>query len=109
MHPTLGCNVLGISYKSQPTHHVDTFHFPRLQVLYDLFRHNLQLWNAYSLTIQVRTPSVQISRLEHLLFHYTYCASAICNVKAHEAFAEYQDLLEELDGRLSSTDNAEGT
>lgn len=33
----------------------------------------------------------------------------LCNVKAHEAFAEYQDLLEELDGRLSSTDNAEGT
>lgn len=52
----------------------------RSEVLYDLFRHNLQLWNAYSQTIQ-----------------------------AHEAFAEYQDLLEELDGRLSSTDNAEGT
>ncbi|XP_042053915.1 guanine nucleotide exchange factor subunit RIC1-like [Salvia splendens] len=52
----------------------------RSEVLYDLFRHNLQLWKAYSQTIQ-----------------------------AHEAFAEYHDLLEELDGRLSSTANSEGT
>ncbi|KAG6430175.1 hypothetical protein SASPL_108237 [Salvia splendens] len=50
----------------------------RSEVLYDLFRHNLQLWKAYSQTIQ-----------------------------AHEAFAEYHDLLEELDGRLSSTANTE--
>ncbi|XP_047964089.1 guanine nucleotide exchange factor subunit RIC1-like isoform X2 [Salvia hispanica] len=52
----------------------------RSEVLYDLFRHNLQLWKAYSQTIQ-----------------------------AHEAFTEYHDLLEELDGRLSSTANTEGT
>ncbi|XP_057780587.1 uncharacterized protein LOC130999108 isoform X2 [Salvia miltiorrhiza] len=52
----------------------------RSEVLYDLFRHNLQLWKAYSRTIQ-----------------------------AHEAFTEYHDLLEELEGRLSSTPSAEGT
>ncbi|KAL1549837.1 guanine nucleotide exchange factor subunit RIC1-like isoform X1 [Salvia divinorum] len=52
----------------------------RSEVLYDLFRLNLQLWKAYSQTIQ-----------------------------AHEAFAEYHDLLEELEGRLSSTANTEGT
>ncbi|KAH6829995.1 Quinoprotein amine dehydrogenase [Perilla frutescens var. hirtella] len=52
----------------------------RSEVLYDLFRHNLQLWKAYSRTIQ-----------------------------AHEAFAEYHDLLDELDGRLSSAVDAEGT
>lgn len=30
------------------------------------------------------------------------------NIKAHEAFAEYHDLLEELEGRLSTTATAEG-
>ncbi|XP_042001958.1 guanine nucleotide exchange factor subunit RIC1-like isoform X3 [Salvia splendens] len=52
----------------------------RSEVLYDLFRHNLQLWQAYSRTIQ-----------------------------AHETFAEYHDLLEELEGRLSLTAYAEDT
>ncbi|KAL3829687.1 hypothetical protein ACJIZ3_018489 [Penstemon smallii] len=50
----------------------------RAEVLFDLFRHDLRLWKAYSITIQ-----------------------------AHTAFAEYHDLLEELEERLSSTVNSE--
>ncbi|XP_051147008.1 uncharacterized protein LOC127262396 [Andrographis paniculata] len=45
----------------------------RSEVLFDLFRHDLRLWKAYSITIQ-----------------------------AHEAFAEYHDLLKELEEKLSS-------
>ncbi|KAL0397921.1 UNVERIFIED_CONTAM: hypothetical protein Scaly_0240500 [Sesamum calycinum] len=50
------------------------------KVLFDLFRHDLRLWKAYSITIQAYAP-----------------------------FAEYHDLLEELEGKLSSSANAEGT
>ncbi|KAL6496800.1 hypothetical protein OROHE_027282 [Orobanche hederae] len=46
-----------------------------LKVLFDLFRHDLRLWKAYSVTIQ-----------------------------AQGAFAEYRDLLDELEGKLSSTE-----
>ncbi|KAG6437720.1 hypothetical protein SASPL_102646 [Salvia splendens] len=81
----------------------------RSEVLYDLFRHNLQLWQAYSRTIQVTAVLVHISELEHLIFRYTYCAFTAWNVKAHETFAEYHDLLEELEGRLSLTAYAEDT
>ncbi|KAL8495177.1 hypothetical protein ACS0TY_019372 [Phlomoides rotata] len=52
----------------------------RSEVLYDLFRHDVRLWTAYSLTIQ-----------------------------EHEAFVEFHDLLAELEAKLSSTTNAEGT
>ncbi|KAI3444513.1 hypothetical protein Pfo_001178 [Paulownia fortunei] len=52
----------------------------RSEVLFDLFRHDLRLWKAYSITIQ-----------------------------AHATFAEYHDLLEELEGKLSSIVNAEET
>ncbi|KAL0426032.1 UNVERIFIED_CONTAM: RAB6A-GEF complex partner protein 1 [Sesamum radiatum] len=52
----------------------------RSEVLFDLFRHDLRLWKAYSITIQAYAP-----------------------------FAEYHDLLEELEGKLSSSANAEGT
>ncbi|KAL2233865.1 RAB6A-GEF complex partner protein 1 [Sesamum indicum] len=52
----------------------------RSEVLFDLFRHDLRLWKAYSITIQ-----------------------------AHAPFAEYHDLLEELEDKLSSSANAGGT
>ncbi|KAL3622149.1 hypothetical protein CASFOL_033560 [Castilleja foliolosa] len=52
----------------------------RSEVLFDLFRHDLRLWKAYSITIQ-----------------------------AHGAFTDYHDLLEELEKRLSSTVDAEET
>ncbi|KAG8391860.1 hypothetical protein BUALT_Bualt01G0230900 [Buddleja alternifolia] len=52
----------------------------RSEVLFDLFRHDFRLWKAYSITIQ-----------------------------AHPAFSEYHDLLEALEGQLSSTVAAEET
>uniref|UniRef100_A0A7N0UYN2 RIC1 C-terminal alpha solenoid region domain-containing protein n=1 Tax=Kalanchoe fedtschenkoi TaxID=63787 RepID=A0A7N0UYN2_KALFE len=45
----------------------------RTEVLFDLFRHDMRLWKAYSITLQ-----------------------------SHSAFAEYHDLLEALEERLSS-------
>ncbi|CAI9764198.1 unnamed protein product [Fraxinus pennsylvanica] len=45
----------------------------RSEVLFDLFSHDLRLWKAYSITLET-----------------------------HPAFADYHDLLEELDGKLSS-------
>lgn len=50
----------------------------RSEVLFDLFRHDLRLWKAYSITIQAHTP-----------------------------FAEYHDLLEELEEKLSTVDGGE--
>ncbi|CAA0819359.1 Unknown protein [Striga hermonthica] len=50
----------------------------RSEVLFDLFRHDLRLWKAYSITIQ-----------------------------AHGAFAYYHDLLEELESKLASTVDSE--
>ncbi|XP_075505546.1 uncharacterized protein LOC142542672 [Primulina tabacum] len=47
----------------------------RSEVLFDLFRHDVRLWKAYSITIQAHTP-----------------------------FAEYHDLLEELEEKLSTVD-----
>ncbi|KAM7476445.1 hypothetical protein LguiB_023688 [Lonicera macranthoides] len=52
----------------------------RSEVLFDLFRHDTRLWNAYSLTLQ-----------------------------SHPSFIEYHDLLENLEGKLSSTANLEET
>ncbi|KAI8026736.1 RAB6A-GEF complex partner protein 1 [Camellia lanceoleosa] len=45
----------------------------RSEVLFDLFQHDMRLWKAYSVTLE-----------------------------SHPAFAEYQDLLEALQGKLSS-------
>ncbi|XP_075523095.1 uncharacterized protein LOC142555855 [Primulina tabacum] len=50
----------------------------RSEVLFDLFRHDIRLWKAYSITIQAHTP-----------------------------FAEYHDLLEELEEKLSTVDGEE--
>ncbi|KDP28594.1 hypothetical protein JCGZ_14365 [Jatropha curcas] len=50
----------------------------RSEVLYDLFQHDMRLWKAYSITLQ-----------------------------SHPAFAEYQDLLDALEERLSSGSNLE--
>ncbi|KAF2291149.1 hypothetical protein GH714_020367 [Hevea brasiliensis] len=50
----------------------------RSEVLFDLFRHDLWLWNAYSITLQ-----------------------------SHPVFVEYQDLLENLEERLTSDSNLE--
>ncbi|KAK7250793.1 hypothetical protein RIF29_33472 [Crotalaria pallida] len=50
----------------------------RSEVLFDLFRHDVWLWKAYGTTLQ-----------------------------SHPAFAEYQDLLEELQEKLSSVANVE--
>ncbi|KAL3649568.1 hypothetical protein CASFOL_005971 [Castilleja foliolosa] len=50
----------------------------RSEVLFDLFRHDLRLWKAYSITIQ-----------------------------AHGAFTDYHDMLEELEEKLLSTVDAE--
>ncbi|KAK4788150.1 hypothetical protein SAY86_019469 [Trapa natans] len=50
----------------------------RAEVLFDLFRHDLRLWKAYSATLQ-----------------------------SHPTFVEYQDLVESLEERLSSLSNSE--
>ncbi|KAE9617715.1 putative transcription factor WD40-like family [Lupinus albus] len=50
----------------------------RSEVLFDLFRHDFRLWKAYGTTLQ-----------------------------SHPAFAEYQDLLEELEEKLLSVANME--
>ncbi|KAJ8900535.1 hypothetical protein K2173_025312 [Erythroxylum novogranatense] len=50
----------------------------RSEVLFDLFRHDLRLWKAYSFTLQ-----------------------------SHSTFAEYQDLVEDLEVRLSSVPELE--
>lgn len=50
----------------------------RSEVLFDLFRHDFRLWKAYSSTLQ-----------------------------SHPAFIEYQDLLEDLEDKLSSVANEE--
>ncbi|CAK8542406.1 unnamed protein product [Lathyrus sativus] len=50
----------------------------RSEVLFDLFRHDFRLWKAYSSTLQ-----------------------------SHPAFTEYQDLLEDLEEKLSSVTNEE--
>ncbi|XP_059651371.1 uncharacterized protein LOC132298981 [Cornus florida] len=50
----------------------------RSEVLFDLFRHDMRLWKAYSITLQ-----------------------------SHPAFAEYHDLLEALEERLSATASLE--
>ncbi|OWM88185.1 hypothetical protein CDL15_Pgr003597 [Punica granatum] len=50
----------------------------RSEVLFDIFRHDLRLWKAYSVTLQ-----------------------------SHPAFVEYQDLVEALEERLSSLSNSE--
>ncbi|XP_045793411.1 guanine nucleotide exchange factor subunit RIC1-like [Trifolium pratense] len=50
----------------------------RSEVLFDLFRHDFRLWKAYSSTLQ-----------------------------SHPAFIEYQDLLEDLEEKLSSVANEE--
>ncbi|KAJ0053216.1 hypothetical protein Pint_00472 [Pistacia integerrima] len=49
-----------------------------MQVLFDLFRHDTRLWKAYAITLQ-----------------------------SHPTFAEYQDLLEALEERLTSVANME--
>ncbi|KAL4382265.1 hypothetical protein AHAS_Ahas04G0216200 [Arachis hypogaea] len=49
-----------------------------LQVLFDLFQHDVWLWKAYSTTLQ-----------------------------SHPIFVEYQDLLEDLEHKLSSISNTE--
>ncbi|KAH1235043.1 hypothetical protein GLYMA_09G256700v4 [Glycine max] len=51
----------------------------RSEVLFDLFRHDVRLWKAYSTTLE-----------------------------SHPAFTEYQDLLEDLEESLSSVANVEG-
>ncbi|KRH00821.1 hypothetical protein GLYMA_18G235800v4 [Glycine max] len=51
----------------------------RSEVLFDLFHHDVRLWKAYSTTLE-----------------------------SHPAFTEYQDLLEDLEERLSSVANVEG-
>ncbi|KHG03882.1 Protein RIC1 [Gossypium arboreum] len=50
----------------------------RSEVLFDLFRHDMRLWKAYNMTLQ-----------------------------SHSSFAEYHDLLDDLEEKLSSTANAE--
>ncbi|XP_021280084.1 RAB6A-GEF complex partner protein 1-like [Herrania umbratica] len=50
----------------------------RSEVLFDLFRHDMRLWKAYSLTLQ-----------------------------SHPSFAEYHDLLDVLEEQLSSVANSE--
>ncbi|KAK8630953.1 hypothetical protein V6N13_079723 [Hibiscus sabdariffa] len=50
----------------------------RSEVLFDLFRHDMRLWKAYSLTLQ-----------------------------SHPSFAEYHDLLDDLEEKLSPTANSE--
>ncbi|KAE8709420.1 E3 ubiquitin-protein ligase RHA1B-like [Hibiscus syriacus] len=50
----------------------------RSEVLFDLFRHDMRLWKAYSMTLQ-----------------------------SHPAFAEYHDLLDDLEKKLSTTANSE--
>ncbi|CAL5331695.1 unnamed protein product [Camellia sinensis] len=50
----------------------------RSEVLFDLFHHDMRLWKAYSVTLE-----------------------------SHPAFAEYQDLLEALQEKLSSTESLE--
>ncbi|XP_039048214.1 guanine nucleotide exchange factor subunit RIC1-like isoform X2 [Hibiscus syriacus] len=50
----------------------------RSEVLFDLFRHDMRLWKAYSMTLQ-----------------------------SHPAFAEYHDLLDDLEKKLSPTANSE--
>lgn len=50
----------------------------RSEVLFDLFQHDLRLWKAYSITL-----------------------------KTHPSFVQYDDLLESLDEKLSSTSNLE--
>ncbi|XP_039046189.1 guanine nucleotide exchange factor subunit RIC1-like isoform X1 [Hibiscus syriacus] len=50
----------------------------RSEVLFDLFRHDMRLWKAYSMTLQ-----------------------------SHPAFTEYHDLLDDLDKKLSPTANSE--
>ncbi|KAF5464326.1 hypothetical protein F2P56_014410 [Juglans regia] len=50
----------------------------RSEVLFDIFRHDMRLWKAYGITLQ-----------------------------SHLAFAEYNDLLEELDEKLSAVVNLE--
>ncbi|KAL4599126.1 hypothetical protein ACB092_11G104900 [Castanea dentata] len=50
----------------------------RSEVLFDLFRHDMRLWKAYSITLQ-----------------------------SHPVFAEYHDLLEDLEEKLSSVTNLE--
>ncbi|KAK9018603.1 hypothetical protein V6N11_001574 [Hibiscus sabdariffa] len=53
--------------------------FPRaIPVLFDLFRHDMRLWKAYSMTLQ-----------------------------SHPSFAEYHDLLDDLEEKLSSPANSE--
>ncbi|EPS67848.1 hypothetical protein M569_06924, partial [Genlisea aurea] len=52
----------------------------RSEVLFDLFRHDLRLWKAYSVTIQ-----------------------------EHESFVEFHDLLDELEAKLSSSEQTEKT
>ncbi|XLU99528.1 hypothetical protein S245_013868 [Arachis hypogaea] len=50
----------------------------RSEVLFDLFQHDVWLWKAYSTTLQ-----------------------------SHPIFVEYQDLLEDLEHKLSSISNTE--
>ncbi|GMJ00926.1 hypothetical protein like AT3G61480 [Hibiscus trionum] len=50
----------------------------RSEVLFDLFRHDMRLWKAYSMTLQ-----------------------------SHPSFAEYHDLLDDLEEKLSSTAKSE--
>ncbi|KAK8636279.1 hypothetical protein V6N13_004983 [Hibiscus sabdariffa] len=52
--------------------------FVVVQVLFDLFRHDMRLWKAYSMTLQ-----------------------------SHPSFAEYHDLLDDLEEKLSSPANSE--
>ena len=90
------------------------FSFEIFQVLFDLFRHDVRLWKAYSTTLEVYLFLFSWCRLyclgvivylneQNMMF-----LSVFYEQQSHPAFTEYQDLLEDLEERLSSVANVEG-
>lgn len=83
------------------------------QVLFDLFRHDYRLWKAYSTTLEVYLFLFSWCRL--LWWHHVYLneqnlmfLSVFYALQSHPAFIEYQDLLADLEEKLSSVANVEG-
>lgn len=91
-----------------------------LKVLFDLFRHDLRLWRAYSVTLQVDffhflydslMSFGSISRApgfyDFLGSGDSYRVPVLIGLQSYPAFFEYRDLMEALEEKLAAYANSE--
>lgn len=79
-----------------------------MQVLFDLFHHDMRLWKAYAFTLQVSVfKMLVIMRIKSSIYKSTFYNLFIYLSQSYPTFAEYQDLLEALEERLPSAAHTE--